>query len=358
MGATVMIMAGGTGGHVFPALAVADWLRRNGHQVVWLGAPQGIEARLVPQHGFELELIDFQGLRGKGLVTALLLPLRLLRAFWQSLRALRRRRPQLVLGMGGYVSFPGGMMAALLGKPLVIHEQNAVAGLANRVLSQVADLVLSAFPKALPRAMQCPTPVRRDIGAVPPPAQRYRERIGRLRLLVVGGSLGARALNDTVPAALALLATSERPQVLHQSGRAHLDSLRENYRRAGVEAQCVDFIDDMAQAYAEADLVICRAGAMTVAEIASAGVAAVFVPFPHAVDDHQTGNAAYLADHGAAIVLPQRLLSARRLAELLRGLRREDLLAMAEQARERGAADATERLAQLALGLLPAATRN
>jgi UDP-N-acetylglucosamine--N-acetylmuramyl-(pentapeptide) pyrophosphoryl-undecaprenol N-acetylglucosamine transferase len=340
-----MIMAGGTGGHVFPALAVADDLRARGWRVVWLGARTGMEASLVPQHGHETAWIRFSGLRGKGWLARVLLPANLLVAFWQSLRAIRAHRPAVVLGMGGYIAFPGGMMAALLGRPLVIHEQNSIAGLANRVLAGVADRILTAFPGALPRSQLVGNPVRGDIAQVAPPAQRFAGRSGPLRLLVVGGSLGAVALNDLVPQALALLPADSRPVVTHQSGAKHLDLLRANYAAAGVDASVVAFIDDMAQAYAAADLVIARAGATTVAELAAAGVAAILVPFPFAVDDHQTTNARYLADAGAAILVQQRDLRPAGLAETLRGLARERLLAMAEKARTLGRPDATRAVA-------------
>jgi UDP-N-acetylglucosamine--N-acetylmuramyl-(pentapeptide) pyrophosphoryl-undecaprenol N-acetylglucosamine transferase len=340
-----MIMAGGTGGHVFPALAVADDLRARGWRVVWLGARTGMEATLVPQHGHETAWIRFSGLRGKGWLARVLLPANLLVAFWQSLRAIRAHRPAVVLGMGGYIAFPGGMMAALLGRPLVIHEQNSIAGLANRVLAGVADRILTAFPGALPRSQLVGNPVRGDIAQVAPPAQRFAGRSGPLRLLVVGGSLGAVALNDLVPQALALLPADSRPVVTHQSGAKHLDLLRANYAAAGVDASVVAFIDDMAQAYAAADLVIARAGATTVAELAAAGVAAILVPFPFAVDDHQTTNARYLADAGAAILVQQRDLRPAGLAETLRGLARERLLAMAEKARTLGRPDATRAVA-------------
>jgi len=317
-----MIMAGGTGGHVFPALAVADCLRGRGWRVVWLGARSGMEATLVPQHGYEMAWIRFAGLRGKGLVAKLLLPLNLLVAFWQSLRAIRAHRPDVVLGMGGYIAFPGGMMAALVGRPLVIHEQNSIAGLANRVLAGVADRILVAFPGALAKSRLVGNPVREAIARVAPPAQRYAGRAGPLRLLVVGGSLGAAALNEVVPKALAALPAELRPRVTHQSGARHLEALRANYAAAGVDAEPVAFIDDMAQAYA------------------AAGVPAILVPFPFAVDDHQTGNARYLADAGAAILVQQRDLTPERLAEILRGLTRERLLGMAEKARALGRPDA------------------
>jgi UDP-N-acetylglucosamine--N-acetylmuramyl-(pentapeptide) pyrophosphoryl-undecaprenol N-acetylglucosamine transferase len=346
-----MIMAGGTGGHVFPALAVADHLRALGWRVVWLGARTGMEATLVPQHGYEMAWVRFSGLRGKGLVAKLLLPLNLLVAFWQALRALRTQRPDVVLGMGGYIAFPGGMMAALLGRPLAIHEQNSVAGLANRVLAGVADHVLVAFPDALRNAAFVGNPVREAIAKIAPPAARFAGRTGPLRVLVVGGSLGAAALNDIVPRALAQLPAEARPIVTHQSGAKHVDALRANYARAGVEAAAVAFIDDMARAYADADLVICRAGATTVAELAAAGVASILVPFPFAVDDHQTTNARYLADAGAGVLVQQRDLTPEALAGLLREFSRDRLLAMATEARALGKPDATRVVAEACMEL-------
>jgi len=346
-----MIMAGGTGGHVFPALAVADDLRARGWRVVWLGAPGGIEGTLVPQHGYELAPIRFAGLRGKGVLAKLLLPLNLLVAFWQSLRAIRTHRPDVVLGMGGYIAFPGGMMAALLGRPLAIHEQNSIAGLANRVLAGVADRILVAFPGTLRKSTPTGNPVRAAIARVRPPAERFAGRSGRLRVLVLGGSLGAAVLNERVPQAMALLPAGERPRIVHQSGAKHLDALRASYAAAGVEAELVPFIADMAQAYAEADVAICRAGATTIAELAAAGVPAILVPFPFAVDDHQTTNARYLADAGAAILVPQRDLAAAGLAEVVRGLTRERLLGMAERARALGQPDAARAVAEACVEL-------
>jgi UDP-N-acetylglucosamine--N-acetylmuramyl-(pentapeptide) pyrophosphoryl-undecaprenol N-acetylglucosamine transferase len=346
-----MIMAGGTGGHVFPALAVADHLRALGWRVVWLGARGGMEATLVPQHGYEMAWLRFSGLRGKGFLAKLLLPANLLVAFWQALRALRAHRPDVVLGMGGYIAFPGGMMAALAGRPLAIHEQNSIAGLANRVLAGVADRVLAAFPGALPKSVVVGNPVRDAIARVAPPAGRFAGRSGPLRLLVVGGSLGAAALNEIVPQALALLSAGARPIVTHQSGAKHLDALRAGYARAGVAANAVAFIDDIAQAYADADVAICRAGATTVAELAAAGVASILVPFPFAVDDHQTTNARYLADAGAGVLVQQRDLTPERLAEILQGLPRERLLAMATLARALGRPDATRAVAAACMEL-------
>jgi UDP-N-acetylglucosamine--N-acetylmuramyl-(pentapeptide) pyrophosphoryl-undecaprenol N-acetylglucosamine transferase len=351
MARTIMIMAGGTGGHVFPALAVADYLTEQGWRVVWLGARTGMEASLVPKHGYDMTWVRFSGLRGKGLLRVLALPANLLVAFWQSARAILARRPDVVLGMGGYISFPGGMMASLFNRPLAIHEQNSVAGLANKVLARLADRVLQAFPGALPGAELCGNPVRRDIVALAPPRARFGKRAGRLKLLVLGGSLGARALNETVPQALALLPEETRPEVTHQAGAQHIADLQLAYAAAGVRAEAPAFIDDMAGHYGEADIVICRAGALTVAELACAGVASILVPFPYAVDDHQTGNAKFLSGHGAAILLPQAELSAERLAELLRGFTRERLLDMAEKARALGKPDATETVARACMEL-------
>jgi UDP-N-acetylglucosamine--N-acetylmuramyl-(pentapeptide) pyrophosphoryl-undecaprenol N-acetylglucosamine transferase len=351
MARTIMIMAGGTGGHVFPALAVAESLRERGWRVVWLGAKTGMEATLVPKYGFEVAWVRFSGLRGKGLLRAALLPFNLLVAFWQSARAIFAQRPDVVLGMGGYISFPGGMMASLLNRPLAIHEQNSVAGLANKVLSRLADKVLEGFPGSLPGAQFSGNPVRNDIAALGAPGARYALRSGRLSLLVVGGSLGAQTLNETVPQALALLAQSELPEVTHQAGEKNIEALRASYAGRGVQAELVAFIDDMAARYAGADVVLCRAGALTVAELACAGVASILVPFPHAVDDHQTANAKFLSARGAAILLPQAELSAQRLADLLRGLTRERLLEMAEKAHALGKPDATAAVARACMEL-------
>lgn len=346
---TILVMAGGTGGHVFPGLAVADFLHERGWRVVWMGNPDGMEAKLVPTRGYEMAWVRFAALRGKGLLRALLLPVNLLRAFWQALRELSRVKPNVVLGMGGYVTFPGGMMAALTGRPLVVHEQNSVAGLANRVLAGVADRVLSGFPGVLKRGVWTGNPVRAEIAGLPAPAQRYAARSGRLHVLVVGGSLGAQALNDAVPRALTLIPADERPRVIHQSGAKQIDALRAAYAVAGVEAELLPFIDDMAARYAAADLVVCRAGALTVAELAAAGVASVLVPFPHAVDDHQTGNARFLADADAAILLPQSDLAPERLAALLREVTRERLAAMADKARALAKPEATRAVAEVCM---------
>ena len=330
---TLLVMAGGTGGHVMPGLAVAQVMRERAWNVVWLGHPQGMEATLVPSHGITLEPVKIGGLRGKGLLNALAMPVRLARACWQSLAALRRIRPAVVLGMGGYVAFPGGLMAALVGYPLVVHEQNSVAGLTNRLLARWADRVLEAFPGTLAGAICTGNPVRADLVCADSPRARYQARSGPLRLLVVGGSLGAQALNQIVPQALAQIDSDQRPQVIHQAGRAHAEALAVRYRELGVVAQVSSFIDDMAAALAEADLVICRAGAMTVAELAAVGVASVLVPFPHAVDDHQTGNARFLAEQGAATLIAQVDLTTERLASLIAGANRETLAEQAERAR-------------------------
>jgi UDP-N-acetylglucosamine--N-acetylmuramyl-(pentapeptide) pyrophosphoryl-undecaprenol N-acetylglucosamine transferase len=348
---TILIMAGGTGGHVFPGLAVADEMRGRGWNVVWMGARGGLEARLVPERGYAVEWIRAVALRGKGVAAALLLPLNLLIGFWQSARAIFRVRPDVVLGMGGYVAFPGGMMASLLARPLAVHEQNAVAGLVNRVLAGVADKAMVAFPDALKNGEWTGNPVRAEIAAIAQPAARYAARSGPLRLLVVGGSLGAQALNEAVPKALALISEDVRPAVLHQAGEKNLDSLRLNYSNSKVKGELVAFIDDMARRYAEADLVICRAGAMTVSELAAGGMASVLVPYPHAVDDHQTANARFLSEQGAAILLPQHELTPEKLCALLASLDRRKLLEMAVKARALGKPDAARVVADRCMAL-------
>jgi UDP-N-acetylglucosamine--N-acetylmuramyl-(pentapeptide) pyrophosphoryl-undecaprenol N-acetylglucosamine transferase len=349
-----MIMAGGTGGHIFPALSVAEYLRAQGWRIVWLGAPGGMEATLVTPRGYTMAWISMSGVRGKGLLRMLVLPLQLLIAFWQSARAIFTHRPDVVLGMGGYVSFPGGMMASLLNRPLAIHEQNSIAGLANRVLAKLADRVLAGFPGAFGAStavIWTGNPVRGEIAQLAAPEQRYRARSGPLRLTVIGGSLGARALNETVPLALALLSAAGRPHVTHQAGARHLAQAEAYYRRAAVAAEIVPFIADMARCYAESDLIICRAGASTLAEIAAAGIASVLVPFPHAVDDHQTHNARFLSERGATVLMPQHELTPHRLAELLRGFTREALLGMARKARELSKPEATRTVAEVCMEL-------
>jgi UDP-N-acetylglucosamine--N-acetylmuramyl-(pentapeptide) pyrophosphoryl-undecaprenol N-acetylglucosamine transferase len=343
-GRTALVMAGGTGGHIFPGLAVAEALRARGWRVHWLGAPDSMEAQLVPPRGFPLETISFGGVRGKGLKTVVLLPLKLLRAFWQSIRVVRRVQPDVVVGLGGYITFPGGMMSVLLGRPLVLHEQNSVAGLANKVLAGVADRVYSAFPRAIKKGEWVGNPLREAFLRQPGPEQRFAGRGGPLKLLVVGGSLGAKALNEIVPKALALIPEALRPRVLHQSGAKQIDELRANYAAAGVQAELTPFIDDTASAFAEADLVICRAGASTVTELAAVGAAALFVPFPSAVDDHQTTNAKFLVDGGAGWLVQQRELTPESLADLLQKLDRSELLQRALAAKRLGMTEATEQM--------------
>ncbi len=350
----VMIMAGGTGGHVFPGLAVASVLRERGLPVVWLGTRDGLESRLVPEAGLPMEFLEIQGLRGKGLTGWLLAPVRLTRAVWQAIGVLRRHRPRAVLGMGGYAAGPGGIAAWLLRRPLVLHEQNAVAGMTNRVLSRFARRVLCGFPTDFPGnvlARVVGNPVREAIHDLQEPEVRYAGRSGRLRLLVVGGSLGAQVLNERVPAAVAMLPEEQRPEIRHQAGERTLQIAEDHYRRAGVEAEITPFIGDMAEAYAWADLVVCRAGALTVSELAAVGVAACLVPLPQAVDDHQTANARFLSDRQAAVLLPQGELSPRRLAGLLEDYttHRDSLRLMAERARELASPRAAEDVADSCL---------
>ncbi len=349
---TIVIMAGGTGGHIFPGLAVADEMREAGWRVVWMGNRGGMEERLVPKHGYPGAWIRARAARGKGLMQKLLLPANLLLSFWESARELRRIRPDVVLGLGGYVAFPGGMMASLLNRPLALHEQNAIAGLANRVLAGVADKVMVAFPGALKSAEWTGNPVRGAIASLQAPEHRFRDRSGPLRILVVGGSLGAQALNEALPKALALL--DPRPRVVHQSGEKHLEFLQQEYRKQGVQGELLAFIDDMARRYAEADVVICRAGAVTIAELSAGGMASVLVPYPHAVDDHQTANARFLSERGAALLLPQGELAPERLAQLIGSLDRPKLLAMAQKARALGKPDAARLVARRCIELAEA----
>lgn len=341
----LLIMAGGTGGHIMPGLAVAHEMQARGWNVSWLGHPERMEGKLVPPQGFELIPLRFSGLRGKGLSTLLKLPFMLLRACWQARKALGRVKPDVVLGMGGYVAFPGGLMAVMQRTPVVIHEQNAVAGTANRWLAKFASKVLVGFPGALPGAVMVGNPVRLALTQVAPSAQRYAQRQGPLRVLVIGGSLGAAALNTVIPQALAQLAVDERPIVTHQAGQQHLDALRDTYRDLNVQATCHDFIDDMAGALSNADLVICRAGAMAVAEVAVVGVAALFVPLPHAIDDHQTANARYLSDCHGGWLQKQSELTAEWLAQWLRGLTRAQLAEVAHHAHEHACLNATQQIA-------------
>lgn len=352
---TALIMAGGTGGHIFPGLAVAQALREQGWTVHWLGAPESMESRIVPPQGFAFESVAFGGVRGKGIKTLLSLPLRLLKAVAQSRAVLQRVQPQVVVGMGGYITVPAGLAAALKGVPLILHEQNSIAGMANRVLKPLARRVFTAFPDVLAATAHAPNqrsgkvqwvgnPLRRAFLQQPDPVTRWENRSGPLRVLVVGGSLGAQALNQTVPAALALLPASHRPQVVHQSGAAHIDALRTAYEQAGVQAELLPFIDDTAQAFAEADVVIARAGASTVTELAAVGAAAVLVPFPHAVDDHQTSNARFLAAHDAAWLQPQPDFTPQWLADFFQRITRAELLDKACKAKRCEKLHATEQI--------------
>jgi UDP-N-acetylglucosamine--N-acetylmuramyl-(pentapeptide) pyrophosphoryl-undecaprenol N-acetylglucosamine transferase len=356
MVARLAVMAGGTGGHVFPALAVAEYLRGQGAEVFWIGTQAGMESRLVPEHGFEMEWVSIEGVRGKGGLQWLKAPFRLASAFGQARAILSRRRPTVVLGMGGFVSGPGGLAARALGIPLVIHEQNFVPGLTNQWLARVATRVFEAFPGSFPPARHAGVtgnPVRRSILDLPAPAERLAGRSGPVRLLVVGGSLGAQALNETVPQALARLPVDQRPLVRHQAGERTLELARIAYRDAGVEAEVVAFVRDMAEAYAWADLVVCRSGALTVSELAAAGVGSILVPYPFAVDDHQVGNARYLSEVGAARLIIQRDLTAVGLADILSELfaDRARLLTMAEAARRRAQPEATDHIARACLEL-------
>jgi len=348
-------MAGGTGGHVFPALAVADYMKVSGWRVVWLGTKGGMEEILVPQKGYDIEIMDFSGLRGKNLMVWFLLPLRLLLAFWQSAKVLFQIRPDVVLGMGGYPAFPGGIIASLLNKPLLIHEQNSVPGLANKILAKFADKILLGFPNAIrneKKIIFSGNPVRKEISQLDIPDKRYAGRSGKLKLLIIGGSLGAQALNTIVPKMLRLIPDHMRPLVTHQAGRKHLETLKKNYAEAGVEGELLVFIENIAVQYANCDLVICRAGALTIAELTVVGIASILVPFPYAVDDHQTSNAKFLSDKDAAVLLPQNELTPQGLAQLLMEFTREKLLGMAMKARELARPDATRLVAEACMEMI------
>lgn len=348
MNKTLMVMAGGTGGHVYPAMAVADYLKAEGWNIVWLCTEGGMENRLIADKGYQKAMITMRGVRGKGLLGWLLLPVKLSLALMQSYKAIAKHKPNLVLGMGGFAAFPGGLMARLLGKPLVIHEQNSVAGLTNKTLAHFASRVLAAFPAAFgDKAILVGNPVRDDIRQISPPETRLATRIGPLRLLVVGGSLGAQALNEVLPKALAEIALENRPQVVHQAGEKHIAKLQAAYQTNHVVAEAKAFINDMAAMYRWADIVICRAGALTVAELSVAGVASVLVPFPYAVDDHQTTNAYYLSEAGAAILIPQGEFTVAKVAVLLQGLTRQECLKMANKSRTLGKPQATADVANI-----------
>ena len=332
MNRCALIMAGGTGGHIFPGLAVAEALRGKGWRVHWLGTPGSMESELVPRRGFALETIEFGGVRGKGLTAFFKLPWHLCKAFMQSMSVMRRVKPDVLVGMGGYVSFPGGMMGVLSGTPLVLHEQNSVAGLANRILSKIADRTFTAFPDVLKDAQWVGNPLRSAFTEQDAPSQRFAHRSGPLHVLVVGGSLGAKALNDLVPRAIALIKEEDRPKITHQSGAKQIDALRANYHAQGVRAELTPFIEDTAAAFAQADLIICRAGASTVTEIAAVGAAALYVPFPFAVDDHQTTNAQFLVTQGGGWMVQQSELSPESLVTQFLSLNRTELLSKAEAA--------------------------
>lgn len=347
---TFMVMAGGTGGHIFPALAVAQALQAQGHRIIWLGSDGAMETRLVPQYDIPLETLAIKGIRGNGLKRKLMLPFTLLKTIAAARQIIRRHQVDAVIGFGGFVTFPGGIAAKLCGLPLIVHEQNAIAGLSNKVLAHFANQVMFAFPQVFSNENGLVgNPVRADIAALPPPQQRFNGRNGELNILVVGGSLGADVLNQIVPQAVALLPAEQRPRLLHQSGRNKLAQLEQNYAQCAVEAQCVEFITDMVSAYRNADLVICRAGALTIAELTAAGVGAILVPYPHAVDDHQTANAQFMVKDGAAILLPQTNLNTQTLMATLADLSRERCLDMAIKARALAQPDSAAKVAAATL---------
>jgi len=365
MSRVILIMAGGTGGHIFPAIAVADYLRERHWSIVWLGTKCGMEAKLIPQRGYQSAWISFSGLRGAGVLRWVMLPICLLVACVQSACALFRFRPDVVLGMGGFASFPGGLTTLFFRKPLVIHEQNSIAGLSNRALAVLARKILLGFPAAFTnstssgagrlmsalfplqrKALWCGNPVRDEIIAIAAPERRLANRQGKFRLLVVGGSLGAQVLNQVVPMALSLIEEAQRPSVIHQSGEKYFKQVKQGYEGVTVEAVVVPFFEDIATRYADCDLLLCRAGALTVAEITAAGIASILVPYPHAVDDHQTHNAKFLSERGAAILIPQSELNPTGLAQLMCGLTREKLLEIANRARALAKPDATRLVAE------------
>lgn len=347
----IMISAGGTGGHVFPALALAEELRARGHEIQWLGTDRGIEARLVPAAGFVLHYLPVQGLRGRGLIPLLKAPGQLFTAVQAVRKLFRAQRPDLVVGLGGYAAGPGGLAAWLMRIPLVIHEQNARPGTTNKILARLAQKVLTAFPRVLPHGQYIGNPVRTDISQLPGPATRFVGRDGAPRLLVLGGSLGAKAINDLVPEALAMLPAEKRPEVYHQAGANHWEAVQQDYAARTLDGRVEPFIDNMAEALGWADLVICRAGALTVAELAAVGVASILVPFPYAIDDHQTANARWLSQAGAAHLRPQSDLTAKGLKDLMQSLfeDRTQLVAMATAARGLARPQATSEFADICL---------
>lgn len=359
MNAPILIMAGGTGGHVFPALAVARALRRRDQEIVWLGSRRGIENELVPRDGFPLEATRVSGLRGKNVWSWLLALPKLLLAVFDALRVVIRRRPRLVIGMGGFASGPGGLAAWMLGKPLIIHEQNSVAGLTNRLLARLAREVLEAFPGSFPgniKARLVGNPVRAAIATLPEPSVRFSGRQGRIRILVLGGSQGARVLNEIVPVAVSLLGSDQQCDIWHQTGQTDFERTRDAYKSAGLESRVEAFIDDVAECYGWADMVICRAGALTISELTASGLGSILVPYPTAVDDHQTKNARYLVAAGAAVLLPQSELTADLLAAELRRCRDDRTLVVDRAVRARSLAkpDATREVVDLCMSMVQA----
>jgi UDP-N-acetylglucosamine--N-acetylmuramyl-(pentapeptide) pyrophosphoryl-undecaprenol N-acetylglucosamine transferase len=349
---TALIMAGGTGGHIFPGLAVAQQLQSQGWQVHWVGAPASMEARIAEQNALPFEAVEFSGVRGKGFARLLRLPMQLLRALRQSRAIMRRLQPAVVVGMGGYISFPAGLAARLAGVPIFLHEQNAIAGLSNRVLAHLATQVFTAFPQVFAQGVWVGNPLRLAFTQQAAPQARYAGRTGALRILVMGGSLGAKALNTVLPQALALIPAGQRPVVIHQSGEKQIAELQANYAQAGVDATLLPFIEDVAGEMAKADLLICRAGASTVCEIAAVGVPAIFVPFPFAVDDHQSANARFLSDAGAAWLCPQSSLPPEDLAAQIQALTRAQLQQMAERAKAQEKLGAAQTMAAQCEALL------
>ena len=352
----VLIAAGGTGGHVYPALAVADYLREQNVKVTWVGTEKGLEHRIVPASHIPLEIISISGLRGKGLLNLFFVPLKLVVAVAQVIKIFIRIKPDAVLGMGGFVSGPCGLAAFILHKPLYLHEQNAIPGLTNKVLSYMATIVMQAFPgsfKGNKNIIALGNPIRKDISNIASPEKRMSKRTGKIHLLIVGGSLGSQALNENVPQALSQIVKELQADVWHQTGKNKLESTMDNYKKVNIKAKVTEYIENMAEAYAWADLVICRAGALTISELANAGVASILVPYPYAVDDHQTANAAYLTNVEAAILIPQDQLVPKLkgvLAELLQA-GRSKLIVMAKAARELSKPNATQAVAEICLGV-------
>ncbi len=353
----IIIMAGGTGGHIFPGLAVAERLKTRGAEVSWLGARRGLENTLVPEHGIALDTLNMQGVRGKGLKGWLKAPFLVLKAVWEARRVLRAHRPDAVLSMGGYAAAPGGLAAWVSGVPLLVHEQNRVPGMTNRLLARFARRIFEGFPNSFRsrrKVQAVGNPVRSAIAQIAAPDERYRRREGPARILIFGGSQGARALNRLLPEAIAMMTLDEAPRIRHQAGRGQVENTRQRYQQYRFDAEVTEFIRDMAGAYAWADLVVCRAGASTVSELAAAGLPALFVPFPAAVDDHQTRNAEYLSEVNAAQILPEQGLTPARLSQVLSALcgSRERLAQMANAARGRAFYRAADEVADYCLGLV------